>query len=132
MSEQYDDPELQMVFNKITKVFQEHPDMGGFIAIHNREGGRFQPFFPAWTTATFRDKTGGGSAMHFKLNVEPDSVDNQDTVSMLLGLHQTCLKASAIWWNVADALAKHTGINLAGMVSPEESPTRPGNGQEPH
>lgn len=125
MSEQqYDDPELEQVFNKINKVFQEHPDVGGFIAVHNREGGRFQPFFPAWTTATFRQKGADGMALHFKVDVNPDSVDNQDTVSMLLGLHQVCLKASAIWFNVAGGLAKHTGINLATLGFPEK-PSKP-------
>ncbi len=120
MSEQEKDPQLEQVFSEISKVLLEHPEVGGFIALHNREGGQFQPFFPAWTTATFRQKGADGMVLHFKVDVNPDSVDNQDTVSMLLGLHQVCLKASAIWFNVASGLAKHTGINLATLGFSEE------------
>jgi len=125
MSEQDSDPQLEQVFLEISQVLQKHPDVGGFIALHNREGGQFQPFFPAWTTATFRQKGADGMAMHFKVDVQPDSVDNQDTVSMLLGLHQVCLRASAIWFNVAGGLAKHTGINLATLGFPEAPPKDP-------
>lgn len=125
------DPELDKVYNKITAVIQEHPEVGGFIALHNRKGGQFQTFFPAWTTATFRPKGEDGMALHFKVDVDPDSVDNQDTVAMLFGLRDTTLRASAIFERVATALAKHTGIDLVAMLAPKE-PTRPGNGQEPH
>ncbi len=127
MSEQENDPQLEQVFKQISEVLQQHPEVGGFVALHNRSGGQFQPFFPAWTTATFRNKTAGGLALHFK--VDPEDADNQDTVSMLMGLHNVCLRASAIWSNVAEALAKHTGINLATAMD-AEPPDRPGNGPQ--
>lgn len=129
--EQTTDLELQTVFNKITTVLQEHPNVGGFVALHNREGGEFKPFFPIWTTATFRPKGDNGMALHFKVDLDPNSVDNQDTVSMLIGLRETTLRASAIFENVAKSLAKHIGLDLGSIAvdaAEDSKPFRPEDG----
>lgn len=113
----------EQAFEEIQAVIKKY-DLAAFIALHDKDGGTFRPFFPTWCEVTFREKREGGIVLHMRTKVNMEN--GEESIAMMLGLRDITIRASAIYENVAKSLARHLNVDLVHLLGGVEK-----GGQEP-
>jgi len=111
--------DMDSAFQEIHEVLKKY-DLAAYVALHDKDGGIFRPFFPTWCEITFREKRDGGTVLHMRTN--PNFKDGQDSITLMLGLRDITLRASAIYEHMATSLAKHLNVDLVNKVGGVDKP----------
>lgn len=106
----------EQALNEIEAIIKKY-DLGGFVTVHDKDGGDFRPFFPTWSEVTFQDKGKGGLKIHMRTNITKDCRDEAEaTLGMFFSMRTITLRAAAIFEKVGIALAKHLDMDLVKFL----------------
>ena len=100
----------EQALNEIEAILKKY-DLGGFITVHDKDGGDFRPFFPTWSEVTFQDKGKCGLKIRMRTKITAEA-----TLGMLFSMRTITLRAAAIFEKVGIAFAEHLDMDLVKFL----------------